>query len=110
MLRRVRRKILPRKTRRLISNFIWRFTGLGLLAGGVLITLWGILLFFKAHPTLGANGVPVDDSVEKATYIIVGLAASGLGYSILKMYHHSRGQIDSRYVKDDDKDSEADPV
>jgi hypothetical protein len=100
MFRRLKRKVLPRKTRRLISGYVWRFTGVILLAGGIVIALWGVVLFFKPHPATDANGIPVNDSAKRTTYLIVGLAVSTLGYSIRKIYHHSRGQIDSRFIKD----------
>ena len=91
-----------------IIDFLWQVTGVILQAGGVLIFLWGVALFFRhphSAPAPAVSGIPVNDSVSKVTWLIVGLGVFALGYSLRKMYHHTKGQIDSRFIKDSKKNA-----
>ena len=101
IFRRLRRKILPHKARKWLSNFVWRTSGVTLEIGGLVVALWGLLLIFKSHPVENANGILVTDWTQSLGFLIIGLGVFALGFSITKLYRHSQGQIDSRFVKDD---------
>jgi hypothetical protein len=102
IFRRLRRKILPRKVRQWLSDFLWRATGVILEIGGLIVAVWGLVLIFKTHPFKNANGLMVTDWSQSISFVVIGLGAYALGFSLRKMYHYNKGQIESRYVKEEE--------
>jgi hypothetical protein len=44
----------------------------------------------------------VTDWSQSLSFVVIGLGAYALGFSLRKMYHYNKGQIESRYVKEEE--------
>ena len=99
IFRRLKRKILPRKARKALSTFLWRTSGVTFEIGGLIVALWGVMLLIKTPSVQYVDGIMVTNWTRSLSFLIIGVGTYALGFSIRRLYRHSLGQIESRYVK-----------